>query len=145
MVYISVMELLIGVPVANTTPLPPVSSSMYLHFINRSLLFALRSGTALLHCAFGDKKQVLVEMRLVYKQSVYAEFLKGDNVVFAALVVQFFQLQFQVLFSFSICLMVNRSARSCFAWAIPCVISSICSCNIAACFSLLSGIFSNCE
>ena len=37
-------------------------------------------------------------MRLVHKQPVYAEFLKGDNVVFAALVVQFFQLQFQILF-----------------------------------------------
>ena len=32
MVYNSVMELLTGVPVANTTPLPPVSSSMYRHF-----------------------------------------------------------------------------------------------------------------
>ena len=42
-------------------------------------------------------RTVLVEMRLVHKQSVYAEFLKGDNVVFATLVIQFFQLQFQVL------------------------------------------------
>ena len=35
-VYSSVMELLTGVPVANTTPFPPVISSIYRHFINIS-------------------------------------------------------------------------------------------------------------
>ena len=35
-VYSSVIELLTGVPVANTTPLPPVISSIYRHFINIS-------------------------------------------------------------------------------------------------------------
>ena len=35
-VYISVMELLTGVPEANTTPRPPVTSSRYLHFMNMS-------------------------------------------------------------------------------------------------------------
>ena len=39
MVYISTMLLEMGVPVANTTPLPPVSSSRYRHFIYRSLDF----------------------------------------------------------------------------------------------------------
>ena len=39
MVYISTMLLEIGVPVAKTTPRPPVSSSRYLHFIYRSLDF----------------------------------------------------------------------------------------------------------
>ncbi len=36
MVYISVMLLLIGVPVANTTPWLSVISSRYLHFMYRS-------------------------------------------------------------------------------------------------------------
>lgn len=39
MVYSSAMELETGVPVANTTPLPPVSSSMYWHFIYKSEAF----------------------------------------------------------------------------------------------------------
>ena len=39
MVYISTMLLEMGVPVANTTPLPPVNSSKYRHFIYRSLDF----------------------------------------------------------------------------------------------------------
>ena len=39
MVYISVMELLIGVPVAKTIPFPPVISSIYLHFMYISELF----------------------------------------------------------------------------------------------------------
>ena len=39
MVYISVMEFEIGVPVAKITPRPPVSSSMYLVFMNISELF----------------------------------------------------------------------------------------------------------
>ena len=38
-VYSSVMELLTGVPVANTTPRPPVISSRYLHLPNISLDF----------------------------------------------------------------------------------------------------------
>ena len=38
-VYSSVMELLTGVPVANTTPRPPVISSKYLHLPNISLDF----------------------------------------------------------------------------------------------------------
>lgn len=38
-VYSSVMELLTGVPVANTTPRPPVSSSIYRHLPNISLDF----------------------------------------------------------------------------------------------------------
>ena len=36
MVYSSVMELLIGVPVANTTPRLPVISEIYWHFISIS-------------------------------------------------------------------------------------------------------------
>ena len=41
MMYISVIELEIGVPVANTMPCPPVSSSMYMHFMYMSLAFWL--------------------------------------------------------------------------------------------------------
>lgn len=41
MMYISVIELEIGVPVAKTMPCPPVSSSMYMHFIYMSLAFWL--------------------------------------------------------------------------------------------------------
>lgn len=39
MVYSSTMLLEIGVPVANTTPRPPVISSKYRHFMKRSLDF----------------------------------------------------------------------------------------------------------
>ena len=39
MVYISVMLLLMGVPVAKITPRPPVSSSIYRHFRNISVDF----------------------------------------------------------------------------------------------------------
>ena len=31
-------------------------------------------------------RTVLVEMRLVHKQSVYAEFLKGDYIIFSGLI-----------------------------------------------------------
>ena len=37
MVYISAMELLIGVPVAKTMPFPPVISSRYWHFMYKSI------------------------------------------------------------------------------------------------------------
>ena len=42
MMYISVIELEIGVPVAKTMPCPSVSSSMYMHFIYMSLAFWLQ-------------------------------------------------------------------------------------------------------
>ena len=56
MVYISTMLLEMGVPVANTTPLPPVNSSKYRHFIYRSLDFTIAGAVVdgQLHADFGN-------------------------------------------------------------------------------------------
>ena len=82
MVNISAMLLAMGVPVANTTPPPPLSDWMWRTFRNiskaRSQAVCGRPGNAR---HFGDVKQILEIVRLVHKQPVHAKFLKGQRVV----------------------------------------------------------------
>ena len=70
MLYISVMLLLIGVPVANTTPRPPVISSKYRHFANISLDF----------CASAVERPATLRI-LVYKKRFLYMSLSSTNIM----------------------------------------------------------------
>lgn len=82
-------------------------------------------------------------MTLINKEPVYAQLLKGNNIILSALVVQLFQFNRQGFLCFSSCFTKNLSPLFAFRSAIPFVISRICSCKTILWRSKLIGIFSN--
>jgi hypothetical protein len=83
------MELLMGVPVANTTPLPPLISLIYWHFISMSMDFLARVldiPATLRH--FGKNRTVFVVVRLIHKHAINAKLLKVDDIILPALIHQ---------------------------------------------------------
>ena len=145
LVYSSVILLLIGVPVANVTPLPPVSSSRYWHLLNISCDFCasvwaipatfrilVYRNKFLYECDSSTKSLSTPNCSKVTTLS-----LRDWSLSLSSLVISCF-------LDFSICLMVYRSPLSAFACAMASVISSICLSSIATCLSCDRGIFSNC-
>ena len=70
------------------TPRPPVNSSRYCVFINRSLDFWASVWAMPPTFRILSPKQVLKIMALINKEPVHAELLKRDGVILAALVVE---------------------------------------------------------
>ena len=88
--YISVIELEIGVPVANTTPLSlPWSSCKYSHLSFKSLALWL-AALEILH--FREQEQIFIGVRFVYEQIIDTQVLELQHVVLTARIHQLFEL-----------------------------------------------------
>ncbi len=146
MVYNSVMELLIGVPVAKVIPRPPVSSSMYRHFVYISVDFCASV------CPIPATLRIFVYRKRFLKLSASSTNSRSapssSKVTTSSFLLSSFRrcsLVSRLFRVFSICLMVKVSPCSCIAWSIPHSILSICSRIMATWRSFDTGIFSNCE
>ena len=143
-VYNSVILLETGVPLANTTPRPPVTSSRYRHFINISLLRWA-----------SDVDNPATFRIFVYKNRFLYAWLSSTNSRSTPSCSKVITSSFRSVFSslsnlawrdfrvFSICLMVKFSPRLRFSSSSASVTSSICSCKSRSCRSAEMGIFSN--
>ncbi len=81
-------------------------------------------------------------MTFINKKPVYTKFLKGYNIIFFRLVIEFIKfLLDRFFFDFSSCFMEKFSPRFRLSSAIPPVISSSCCSKIALCLSMDIGIF----
>lgn len=89
-----------GVPVANTTPLPPVIDLVDVPAFQQHIagLLCIAGGEARHVAHFGVEEQVFIAVRLVYKEAVHAKLLKGHNAVLPGGGVELFQAYSQGLF-----------------------------------------------
>ena len=145
MTYISHIVLLIGVPVANTMPLPPFNSLMYSHFKNISMalwlpvpvipetFILLKMARFLNACA----SSTIIESMPSSSKVIRSSFLSSEVIFLICSSSRFF--------CDSICLIVHRSLFCDFISSIAWAISSICFRIIASLRSGEIGIFSNCE
>ena len=144
MVYNSVMELLMGVPVAKITPRPPVFSSRYWHFIYISEDFwASVVEIPATFCIFVYKKRFLYECASSTNSRSTPSCSKVTTSSFFVLERSFSNRDFSPRFVRSMDLTVNRSAPLARSSAMPSSTSAICFSMEACCRSKDMGIFSN--
>ena len=144
MVYSSTILLLTGVPVANTTPFPPVSSSRYWHFINMSEDFnaSVWAMPATFLIFVYRYRFLYPSASSTYKRSIPS----SSKLITWSFLLWSFSFSNRTnndFFVFSNCLIVNLFPFLAFSSVIPCNSSSIWL-RIVFCWrSMLSGIFSN--
>ena len=144
--YISHMVLEIGVPVANTIPLPPLSSVIYWHLSCISVAFF--APVPLIPDTLFIFENMDRFLKLWASSTIMESIPNSSNVIkssFELSSVSSFNCCSNFFFWLSICFTVQRSPFLSFISSIAIVISSICSFIIRCFRSDDIGIFSNCE